>query len=180
MTVVALLVALGSLVTLVLPGSSAQVPSQPDFSGEWVLVKASGSTAEQASALTVRQTITRTTMRGEPMAPWFSELGVVRRSKGDIVSSENYKIGVIGGTVSGVPAGSSAPREERTTLAVKWDGDRLIIQTGRYRGPPQQTSSYTEHEEVWSLEQKGRLLITVTDRGSNIKPTTVQLVYRRQ
>ena len=178
---VALVGAAGCLVAPVFPGSSAQVPSRPDFSGEWVLVTASGSTAEHAVALTVRQTVTRTTMHGKPMEPWFSELGLVRRSNGDIVgSSENYKIGLIGGTVSGVPSGSSAAREERTTVAVKWDGDRLVIQTGRYGGPPQQASSYTEHEEVWSFDRKGRLHITATDRGSTIKATTVELVYRRQ
>jgi hypothetical protein len=179
MNVFALLVAVGSLVAPVSPGPSAQVPKEPDFSGEWVLARASAATDEQASILTVRQTITRTTMRGEPMKPWFSGLAVERRSKRGI-KSESYQIGSIGGTVSGLPSGSSAPGEERTTVAVKWDGDRLIIQTGRYSGPPEQTRSSTEHEEVWSLDRKGRLLITVTDRGSHIKPTTVQLVYRRR
>jgi len=160
-----------SCVLLVLLNSAARVPKAPDFSGEWVLVKAGDSTAEQAS-LSIRQTITRTTMRGEPMQPWFSDLAVVRRSERSIVSSESYKIGLIGGTYSGI--------SHRTTFAVKWQGDSLIIQTGTYEGPSQQSGPYTEHEEVWSLDPEGKLLITVTDGGSNITPTTVRLVYRRR
>src|SRR4051794_20875750 len=107
---------LSSSVLLLFLSSGAQDPKQPDFSGEWVLVNASGAIAEPASALSVRQTITRTTTRGEPMEPWFSELAVVRRSDGNVVSSERYKIGLIGGTVSGIPPGpSTLRREERTT-----------------------------------------------------------------
>jgi hypothetical protein len=175
MNVVALLVAVGYLIAPVSHGSSAQVPKEPDFSGEWVLARASAATDEQAFILTVRQTITRTTMRGEPMKPWFSALAVERRSRRGIMS-ESYRIGLIGGTVSAIPPAS----EERTTVAVKWEGDHLIIRTGKYSGPPQESGPYTEHEEVWSLDRKGSLLITVTDRGSNIKPTTVQFVYRRR
>jgi hypothetical protein len=173
---VVLVAAAGCLVAPVSPGSSAQVPKEPDFSGEWVLARASGSTDEQASILAVRQSITRTTMRGEPMKPWFSELAVIERRYTRGVMSDKYRIGLIRGTVSGAPPGS----EVRTTVAVKWEGEHLVIRTGKYSGPPQESGPYTEHEEVWSLDRKGRLLITVTDHGSNIKPTTVQLVYRRR
>lgn len=172
---VVLVGAAGCLVAPMSPGSSAQVPKEPDFSGEWALARASRSTEEHAPHLTVRQSITRTTMRGEPMKPWFSGLAVERRSKRGVMW-DSYRIGLISGNVSGIPPGS----EERTTVAVTWDGDHLIIRSGKYSGPPQESGPYTEHEEIWSLDRKGRLLITVTDRGSNIKPTTVQLVYRRR
>jgi hypothetical protein len=109
------------------------------------------------------------------MKPWFSGLAVERRSKRGVMS-DSYRIGLISGNVSGTPPGS----EERTTVAVTWEGDQLIIRSGKYSGPPQESGPYTEHEEIWSLDRKGRLLITVTDRGSNIKPTTVQLVYHRR
>jgi hypothetical protein len=168
---------LSSCILVVFLNSADQVPKKPDFSGEWVLVRASGSTTEQAAEISVRQTITRTTIRGEPMKPWFSELSVVRYSRHS-TGSDSYKIGLIGGTVSsGAPP---ALREQRTSVAVTWRGDDLIIQTGTYDGPAQDPGPYTEHEEVWSLDPEGKLLITVRDRGSNIKKTTVQLVYRRQ
>ena len=45
---------------------TAQVPAEPDFSGEWVLLKGSSSASDQAFALTVRQSITRTNIYGSP------------------------------------------------------------------------------------------------------------------
>lgn len=161
---------LASSVLVLFVRSAPQVPPQPDFSGEWVLVKASGSSAEQASALTVRQTITSKTMRGEPMTPWFSEMAVQRRFKDGAVSETNH-IGIIGGTVS---------QSEWMTTSVTWRGNSLVIETERSSHPPGESGPYTAREEVWSLDRNGRLLITVTDRGSNIKPTTVRLVYRRR
>jgi hypothetical protein len=156
----------------------AQMPKEPDFSGEWVLVQASGA-SDPAPALTVRQSITRTTARGEPMTPWFSELGVQWHFKMG-VESENYKIGVIGGTVAGIPTGRSSPQGEWTTVAVTWAGTSLTIRTGKYSGPPHERGPYTEHEEVWSFDPGGRLLITITDRSSSSQPTTGRLIYRRQ
>ena len=118
----ALIAATGCLVAPVSSRSSSQVAGRPDFSGEWVLVTASGSNAKQASALTVRQTVTRTTVRGEPMTPWFSSITVVRRFKSGAVS-ETRDIGIIGGTVPGSPAGASSPKGDWTTMAVEWRGD---------------------------------------------------------
>jgi len=167
-----MLVLLGSVV--------AQTPKEPDFSGEWVLVKASGTGSDPAPALTVRQTITRTTVRGEPMTPWFSDLTVERHFRTGVVS-ETYKIGMSGGSVSGtVTAASSLRREERTTAAVMWEGESLIIRTSRYSGPPHESGPYTEHEEVWSIDPSGRLSITITDRSSGTQTATVMLIYRRQ
>ena len=105
------------------------------------------------------------------MTPLFSELGVERHFRTGVVS-ENYKIGLIGGTVSGIG--------ERTTVAVTWEGEGLIIRTGKYSGPPQDPGLYTEHEEAWSFDPSGRVLITITDRSSGSQPTRVRLIYRRQ
>ena len=167
-----------SVLVLVVSGVT-QVPTEPDFSGEWVLVQASNAAPEPASALTVRQSITRTNARGEPMTPWFSELGVQWHFKRG-VESENYKIGLIGGTVAGIPTGRSSPQGEWTTVAVTWQGASLIIRTGKYSGPPHERGPYTEHEEVWSLDPGGTLLITITNRSSGSQPATIRLIYRRQ
>lgn len=170
---------LSSCALVLLVSGAAQIPKEPDFSGEWVLVRASSAASGPAPALTVRQSITRTTMRGEPMTPWFSDLTVERHFATGIVS-ESYKIGLIGGTVPGIPTGRSSPQGEWTTEAVKWQGENLIIRTGKYSGPPQGSSPYTEHEEAWSFDPGGRLLITITDRASGSQPTTIRLIYRRQ
>jgi hypothetical protein len=156
---------------LVLFITAQQTPKEPDFSGDWVLVQASGQTTEPASALIVRQQITRTTARGEPMPPRFSDLSVERHfTKG--VESERYKIGIMGGNVSSIG--------EWTTEAVTWEGASLIIRRGKYSGPPQQTKPNAEREEVWTFDPAGRLSITISDRSSGSAPTTVRLIYRRQ
>ena len=170
---------LSSCVLVLLTGLT-QIPKQPDFSGEWMLVEASGTGSDLAPVLTVRQTITRTTSRGEPMTPWFSDLTVQRHFRTGVVESESYKIGIIGGTVGGISSGRSSPQGEWTTVAVKWEGESLIIRTGRYSGPPHESIPYTEHEEAWSIDPSRRLSITITDRSSGSQTPAVILIYRRQ
>src|SRR3954471_22680792 len=164
---------LASCVLVVLVSGVAQIPQEPDFSGEWVLVEATGTASDPAAALIVRQTVTRTTRRGEPITPYFDDLTVERHFKSG-VESDSYKIGTIGGTV-----GSSRPGEW-AAVAVTWQGENLIIRTGKYSGPSQASGPYTEHEEAWSFDPTGRLLITSTDRASGSQPTTIRLIYRRQ
>jgi hypothetical protein len=170
---------LSSCVLSLLVTSVAQIPKEPDFSGEWVLVQASSTASDPASTLTVRQRITRTTMRGEPMTPYFSDLTVDRHFKSG-VESESYKIGIVGGTVGGVARGAASPQGEWTTVGVVWEGESLIIRTGTYPGPPRESAPSTEHEEAWSFDPSGRLLITITDRSSGSQAATVTLVYRRR
>jgi len=157
----------------------AQLPKEPDFSGEWVLVSATDAVTEQASALTVTQTLTRTTMRGEPMTPFYSSITIERHFNGRAVS-EKRTIGTVGGTVPGIPVGQSSPQGEWTTESVNWQADHLVIKTTRSPQPPDQPGPHSEHEEVWSLDSHGRLLITITDRASGSGATTARLVYERR
>ena len=125
--------------------------------------------------------MTRTTMRGEPMTPWFSDFMVERHFTNGVVASESYKIGTISGTVSGTATPALSPRrEERTTVEVTWEEKSLVIRTGKYSGPPYEPGPYTEHREVWSIDPGGRLLITTTDRSSGAHAASVTLIYRRQ
>jgi hypothetical protein len=159
--------------------AGAQLPQEPDFSGQWALVSTSGAVTEQASALTVTQTLTRTTMRGEPMAPFYSSITVERHFNGRALS-ETHTIGTIGGTVPGIPAGQSPPQGEWTTESVNWQADHLVIKTTRSPQPPDQPGRRSEHEEVWSLDRDGRLLINVSDRASGAGAMTARLVYERR
>ncbi len=81
--------------------ASVRAQDKPDFSGHWVLDNPQEFTSDIARALTVRQSIARTTARGTPMEPFFRDLTVEREfSTG--ARSESYQIGVVGGVVGGV------------------------------------------------------------------------------
>ena len=163
--------ALSWYVLLLLLSSVPQIPKQPDFSGEWVLVGTGASLDPAPAALLVRKRVTRTNSRGEPMAPYFSHL-LVERHYSNRVESDSYDIGIVSGTVSGIG--------ERTIVTVTWHGERMVIKTGKYSGPSQEPGRYSEHEEVWSLDPRGRLLIAITDRTSTSQPATVRLTYHRR
>jgi hypothetical protein len=67
----------------------------------------------------------------------------------------------------------------QTRFSVRWDGNRLVIDTGRYSGPTREAGPYTEHAEVWQLDAGGMLILSITDRGSGIASTTNTLTYRK-
>src|SRR6476646_8696313 len=71
---------------------------KPDFSGSWILESgASGTDIPQA--LSVRQALVRTNVRGEPMQPFFKDI-TVTRVLASSTRSETYQIGGVGGSVS--------------------------------------------------------------------------------
>jgi hypothetical protein len=104
---------------------------------------------------------------------------VVRHFNGRALS-EKHTIGTVGGTVPGIPVGQSSPQGEWTTESVQWQADHLIVRTTRSPQPPDEPGRRSEHEEVWSLDRDGRLLITLSDRRSGFAPITVHLVYERR
>ena len=75
------------------------------------------------------KTSCETTVRGEPMEPFFRDITVGRQFETG-TGSENHRIGVQGGTVAGRHAdGSSNGR--LTYHAVTWAGDALTFQSSR-------------------------------------------------
>jgi hypothetical protein len=153
---------------------------QPDFSGTWVLQEPRQPPVEIPRMMAVRQPLVRTTVLGEPMAPAFLELTVERHFDGG-VRAEAYRIGTEGGTVPIAGDGSDPPVHHAWTReSVRWEGDRLRIESGRYSGPNRDSGPYTEHLEVWWLDDQSRLRITVVDRWSGSEVQTRALMYRRQ
>jgi hypothetical protein len=150
--------------------------AKPDFTGQWVLVTPPEAAGDAAPELSVRQWFEHTTsVRGDPID--LPRVTIERQFQGG-VRSETYRIGVIEGTVGGVAAGVSVPSWQ-TRFAVKWDGDRLVIETGRYFGSPREKGPYSEHGEVWDLDPQGRLVMTITDRDSTTESRTIELTYRK-
>lgn len=163
------------MVALTTVGVAAQ--DKPDFSGRWVLAIPQQSDADIPLALSVRQTVMRTTVRGDPMEPFFGEIAIEREFEIG-TRSETHLIGVQGGTVSGLRADGS-PTGPRTDHAVKWDGNALVFETGTYTGQYPETGTWAERREIWSFEADGRLRVAITSRSSGDGPRAVTLHYRR-
>ena len=166
-------------VLLIAPKSGAQ--DKPDFSGHWALADPSVSGPTIAQELTVQMLIVRESVRGDPITPFFKTMTVERRLPSG-VHSDSYQIGIEGGMVGGVVGGAGPGRQSpsQTRFSITWNGDRLVMENGSYSGPTRESGPYTEHDEVWSLDSQGRLLLTVTERASGVEPRTTQLTYRRQ
>jgi hypothetical protein len=161
------------LTSLVAGAPAAQ--GKPDFSGNWVLQDPSPQGADIPQALTISQPVRRTTARGLPMPPVFLDVTIQRHFAGGS-RTETYFIGTEAGAihVELAPEG----RKSETRIAMQWDGDRLRIETRN--SPKPDPLIYIEHIEVWRLEQQGRLLMTVIDRGSESPGITRTLIYERR
>jgi hypothetical protein len=166
-----------SSVLLVLSLTIRQEPSQPDFSGRWVLAAMTGDDVP-AIALVVAQTMTRTNVRGEPMAPFYSAVTIQRRflTTPMTTSDTTYRIGVEGGVV-GTVRGARDPPGIR--FGVSWRGDSLVIWSETDVERDSVTVSFDRREEVWSIDHGGRLTITVTRRTSDASPRASTALYTR-
>lgn len=163
---------LSLLISLTAGITAAQ--EKPDFTGQWVLLTPLDR-GDVARGLSVRQWLEhRTSVRGVPID--IPHVAIERQFQ-DGGRSERYQIGIVGGIAAGLPAGASIPNWSR--YAVKWNGDRLVIETGLYSGPTRESGPYSEHDEIWSLDASGRLVMAVNDRGSGSAPRTIELTYRR-
>jgi hypothetical protein len=164
-------------VTLVLLAAvTLAAQNKPDFSGRWILVTPRQSDADIPSTLSVRQTLVRTTVQGDPMQPFFSDIAVDRQFESR-TQSDTYTIGVQGGVVPGRRADGS-PTGPQTRYSVKWEGNSLVFESGSYAAQGPETGVWAERRETWSLAD-GRLRVVVTTRGSADDSRTVTLVYRR-
>jgi hypothetical protein len=165
---------LGLLISLIAGPTAAQ--AKPDFTGQWVLVTPRDGATDAARELSVRQWLEHTTsVRGVPIdLPHVA----IERQLPSGVRAESYQIGIVGGMTGGSPAGANVPSWS-TRYAVRWDGDRLVIETASYSGSTPASGPHTEHDEVWALDAQGRLVMTVTDRGSSTELRTTEFTYRR-
>jgi len=163
---------------VVLVSIAAQLAAQdkPDFSGSWVLESGAQSAGDIPQALSVSQSLVRTTVRGEPMKPFFKDITVTPALESG-KSSQMYQIGVEGGTVAGRANGTADSL--RTHHRVQWQEQALVIESGSYTGPTPESGQWAERREVWSLDSGGRLHVAITARSSVAASRTVMLVYRR-
>jgi len=162
---------------MVVAGLAAQ--DKPDFSGRWVLEDPLPAAVDTPRALIVRQSLVRTSARGTPMEPFYKDLIVEREFESE-VRSGSHQIGVVGGVIGGVVRGTGGGVETtRSRFSVNWAGNRLVIETGSYSAPTREAGSFRERTEVWALVENGRLVLTITSRGSDAASMTQTLRYRR-
>jgi hypothetical protein len=165
------------VVLTVLVGSSLLAQEQPDFTGRWILESPSRPSPDAPRALSVRQALVSTNIRGEPMKPFFKAITIEVEVEGS-TRSETHQIGVVGGVVGGLASGgkSDPPRRHH---AVRWEANALVFESGSYTGQSPETGMWAERREVWSLDSNSRLRLVITMRSSVDAPRTVALVYRR-
>ena len=160
----------------VLVGASLVAQDGRDFTGRWILESPSRPSPDTPGALSVRQSLVSTNVRGEPMRPFFRDITIEREVEGS-TRSETHQIGVTGGVVSAPAAGGKA--EPHRHYAVSWDGNALVFDSGSHTGQKPETGVWAERREVWSLDSDGRLHVLITTRTSIDSTKTVALVYRR-
>jgi hypothetical protein len=167
-----------SVALVALASTSPTAQDKPDFSGLWVLETAAPPVPDIPRALSIRQSLVRTNVRGEPVKPFFKDITVDREFESG-TRTETFLISVVGGVVPGLREDGS-PTGPQVHTAVKWEGNALAIERGSHTGPTPETGVWTERREVWSLEAAGRLRVSVTSRSSVDDSRTVTLVYRRR
>ena len=144
-----------------------------DFSGRWVLDETQVRPAPDIpQRLVVEQPLTTTNVRGEPMPPAYLTLRVTRHL-GDVVQEDEYRIGVIGGIVGGLPG----PSQGGSRFEVRWVGDSLWIYKESY-GPS--GANIRRRGEIWRIDERGRLVIEIETRDKDEPAATRTLTYRRE
>jgi hypothetical protein len=151
---------------------SVTAQAKPDFAGRWVLANAGDAGVDVAEELTV------STLDTSPVP--LPSLKIERHLKGG-VRSETYQIGLVGGVVGGISLNAKGEHvaPSQTRHSTTWNGNKLVIATASYSGLTRESGPYTEREEVWSLDDEGRLVIVVTERSSTAARPTLTLMYRR-
>ena len=81
------------IIPVVLAAVGATAQNKLDFSGQWILTTPNRSHTDTPLALTVRQTLVRTTVAGDPIEPFFRDI-TVERQFATGRHSENHVMGV--------------------------------------------------------------------------------------
>jgi len=149
-----------------------------DFSGSWALDETQVRPAPDIpQRLVVQQPVTTANARGAPMPPAYLTLEV-KRYLGDVVQQDDYRIGLIGGTVGGLPGpGLPSASAGGSRFEVTWRGDSLWIYNESY-GPS--GANIRRRGEMWRIDELGRLVIDVETREKDEAAATRTLVYRRE
>jgi hypothetical protein len=148
-------------VLVIVIGGASAAQSKPDFSGQWVLASPTDVGLDAAPELVISQAVGTTGL-----------VFVVERRTKDGVRSERHRTGV---------RQTVERRDGSTTvLFVRWDGETLVIQRDSYSGQTAGSRLDRQHQELWSIDPKGMLVMTAADRTAGAEPRTATFVYRKR
>lgn len=159
--------------------------SEPDFSGRWRLIDPRTAPPAFAHTLIVQPTIRSIDVRGDPIRPFTWSL-LVERQAAARVQSEEYVLGVQGGSVAGVSAlapgrGGTLPGSSgETRFYARFQGSEFVIDTAQCPGDCLDRSHWTSSLETWRLDEAHHLLVTLTESAPGRPPVTMTAVYQRE
>ena len=111
------------------------------------------------------------------MPPAYLTLNVTRYL-GDVVQQDEYRIGTLGGTVSGLPDRGALPVSGGgSRYEVAWRGDLLWIYRETYAASG---ANIKRRGETWRIDDVGRLVISIETRDNDEAAATQTLTYRRE
>jgi hypothetical protein len=128
----------------------------PNFSGEWVKVEPVSETEASLVVLQDARTIN------------------IEQKSSPGPRSATYDVGTFGGVMDAVIDGCGGG-----SLEWMWKEATLVVmrqQTICSGGETKQS----KHDEVWSLDTDGRLIIVITDEETGTAPITMRFLYRKR
>jgi hypothetical protein len=101
------------VIAVIVGTATAATQDRPDFSGTWILVSTSDANQNAARTLVVVQSFSPVSFTGPPVDPPAAYL-TVDRYMNDVVRSDRYAVGLVGGWVSGTNATQQTQRYSTT------------------------------------------------------------------
>ena len=135
-----------------------------DFSGSWVL--------DETQVRPAPDIPRRIVVEHSPETRTLE----VKRYLGDVVQHDLYRIGLIGGTVGGIPVAGSPGPSGGSRYEVTWRGDFLWIYQESYAASG---ANIRRRGETWRIDDLGRLVISIETREKDEAAATQTLTYRR-
>jgi hypothetical protein len=152
---------------------------QPDFSGRWVLVSSTPSSTDAPHVLIVEQPVTRTDVRGKPIAPTYLRISI-RRERASGVTNETQEIGVSGGVVGALVAATGQARGTSSRFETAWRLNMLMFLTATSGPDGPHTGGWSERSEIWSLDGVGQLRVEILSESYDQPRQASVSVYRRE
>ena len=149
----------GALAGLVaLSHTSVTGQNHPDFTGYWTLESPAQQDPDIPPVLGVRL------QAGTP------ESLLIERRYSARIERASHKLNVVGGSVVGTA---------RSLHSARWEGTTLVLVQGAYARNGGGARDWSERREEWTLDQDGKLRVTISMTGAQVNVRQISARYRR-